>query len=173
MSDLSPFEQRLAALESRYSELGELLSAPDAYQDLDRIEQLSREQSKLREVVEAARRWRDAQEAAREAEEMARAESDPAIVAMAEEEHHDQVAAAEAEYDRLRIPTTIATSLSRFAPGPAVTRQLSSRATCSACMGDMRSACGGASRCSTRTRPRDTVSRRSSSRCMVKVRTRS
>src|SRR5580658_8324871 len=102
MSDMTPFEQRLAALEARYTDLGELLSAPDAYQDLDRIEQLSREQSKLREVVEAARRWRDAQEAAREAEEMARAESDPAIVAMAEEEHHDQVAAAEPEYDRLR-----------------------------------------------------------------------
>jgi len=82
--------QRLAALEARYTELGELLSAPDAYQDLDRIQQLSREQAKLREVVEAARRWREAQGAAREAEEMARAENDPEMVAMAEEEHQSQ-----------------------------------------------------------------------------------
>jgi peptide chain release factor 1 len=102
MTDMTPFEQRLAALEARYTELGELLSAPDAYQDLDRIEQLSREQSKLREVVEAARRWRDAQEAAHEASEMAHVESDPQMVAMAEEEQAAQLSAAEAEYDRLR-----------------------------------------------------------------------
>ena len=37
MTDMNPFEQRLAALEARYTELGTLLSAPDAYQDLDRI----------------------------------------------------------------------------------------------------------------------------------------
>src|SRR5580700_4371652 len=102
MTEMHAFEQRLAALEARYRELEELLSAPDAYQDLDRVQQLSREQAKLREVVEAARRWREAQAAAREAEEMARAESDPQMVAMAEEEHHAQHAAAEDEYDGLR-----------------------------------------------------------------------
>ena len=104
MPEMTPFEQRLAALEARYTELETLLSAPDAYQDLDRIQQLSREQAKLREVVEAARRWRDAQEAAREADEMARAESDPQMVAMAEEEHRAQLAAAEAEYDAAARP---------------------------------------------------------------------
>ena len=61
--EMSAFEQRLAALEARYVELEELLSAPDAYQDLERVQNLSREQAKLREVVEAARRWREAQEA--------------------------------------------------------------------------------------------------------------
>ncbi|MGA8634614.1 MAG: PCRF domain-containing protein, partial [Candidatus Dormiibacterota bacterium] len=102
MTEMNAFEQRLAALEARYTELGELLSAPDAYQDLDRIEQLSREQAKLRDVVEAARRWREARDAAREAEEMARAETDPDMVAMAEEEHQAQLAAAEEEYEGLR-----------------------------------------------------------------------
>jgi len=100
--EMSAFEQRLAALEARYVELEELLSAPDAYQDLDRVQQLSREQAKLREVVEAARRWREAQAAAREAAEMARAEADPQMVAMAEEEQQSQRAAADAEYERLR-----------------------------------------------------------------------
>jgi peptide chain release factor 1 len=102
MTEMNAFEQRLAALEARYTELEELLSAPDAYQDLDRVQQLSREQAKLREVVEAARRWRDAQAAAREAEEMMRAEADPEMVTMAEEEHQAQLAAAETEYDKLR-----------------------------------------------------------------------
>ena len=102
MTEMNPFEQRLAALEARYTELGALLSEPDAYQDLDRVQQLSREQAKLREVVEAARRWREAQQAGHEAEEMAHAESDPEMVAMAEEEHHSQLAAAEADYEKLR-----------------------------------------------------------------------
>src|SRR5580700_2951140 len=102
MTEMHAFEQRLAALEARYRELEELLSAPDAYQDLDRVQQLSREQAKLREVVEAARRWRDAQEAAREAEEMMRAETDPEMVTMAGEEHQAQLAAADVEYAKLR-----------------------------------------------------------------------
>jgi peptide chain release factor 1 len=101
-SELTAFEQRLAALEARYVELEELLSAPDAYQDLDRVQQLSREQAKLREVVEAARRWREAQSAAREATEMAHAETDPQMVAMAEEEHEAQLATANDEYEHLR-----------------------------------------------------------------------
>jgi peptide chain release factor 1 len=100
--EMNAFEQRLAALEARYVEVGELLSAPDAYQDLDRVQQLSREQAKLREVVEAARRWRVAQASAREAAEMAQSETDPQMVAMAEEEQQKQLAAAEAEYERLR-----------------------------------------------------------------------
>ncbi len=100
--EMTAFEQRLAALEARYVELEELLSAPDAYQDLDRVQNLSREQAKLREVVEAARRWREAQEAAREAAEMAHTESDPQMVTMAEEEQQAQLAAAEKDYEKLR-----------------------------------------------------------------------
>jgi peptide chain release factor 1 len=102
MTEMNAFEQRLAALEARYTELETLLSAPDAYQDLDRVQQLSREQAKLREVVEAARRWRVARDAAHEAEEMMRAESDPEMVTMAEEEHQAQLAAADTEYNKLR-----------------------------------------------------------------------
>src|ERR1700719_4633121 len=100
--EMTAFEQRLAALEARYVELEELLRAPDAYQDLDRVPQLSREQAKLREVVEAARRWREAQAAAREAAEMMQNESDPQMVAMAEDEQKSQLAAAETDYEKLR-----------------------------------------------------------------------
>src|SRR6202035_4803943 len=100
--EMTAFEQRLAALEARYVELEELLSEPDAYQDLDRVQRLSREQAKLREVVEAARRWREAQASAREAAEMVQSEADPQMVAMAEEEQQKQLAAADAEYERLR-----------------------------------------------------------------------
>jgi peptide chain release factor 1 len=96
-------EPRLRALEERYDELSAQLSAPDAYADLDRVQRLSQEQAKLREVVEVGRAWREAQGAAREAEEMARAESDEAMRTMAEEEERVQRAAEHTAFERLRV----------------------------------------------------------------------
>ena len=99
---MTAFDDRLAALESRYRELERDLAEPDAYQDLDRLQQLSQEQARLREVVETARRWREAQRAARDAEDMVRTEHDEELVSMAEHELEAQRAAAAAEQERLR-----------------------------------------------------------------------
>jgi len=96
-------EPRLRALEERFEELSEQLSAPDAYQDLERVQRLSQEQAKLREVVEVGRAWRVAQKAAREAEEMERSESDEEMRALAEEESRLQREAEEAALARLRL----------------------------------------------------------------------
>src|SRR4030088_449999 len=96
-------EPRLRALEERYDELSVQLSAPDAFEDRDRVQRLSQEQAKLREVVEVGRAWREAQGAAREAEEMARAESDEEMRTMAEEEERAQRAAEHTAFERLRV----------------------------------------------------------------------
>src|SRR2546430_414417 len=64
-------EARLASLEERYAEVERELSAPDAYQDLERVQRLSREQARLRDVVETGRRWRAAHRASQEAATMA------------------------------------------------------------------------------------------------------
>ena len=104
----SDVDARVRALEARYLELGEQLAAPDAYADLDRVQSLSREQARLREVVETGREWRAAVRALGEAEDLARAETDPAMVAMAEEEAATQRAAeaeALAHLHRLLLPT--------------------------------------------------------------------
>jgi len=99
---MAGIEERLAALESRYTELGRELAAPDAYQDHERIQHLSQEQARLRDVVETARRWKEAQHAAQEAEEMARDEHDPELIALAEDETRAQRAAAEHAYSALQ-----------------------------------------------------------------------
>jgi peptide chain release factor 1 len=96
-------ETRLRALEERYDALAEELGAPDAYQDLDRLQRLSQEQAKLREVVEVGRAWRQAQTAAREAEEMAHGEHDEEMRALAEEEERSQRAAEQSAFERLRL----------------------------------------------------------------------
>jgi peptide chain release factor 1 len=99
---MSGIEDRLAALEDRYREIEAELSAPDAYGDLDKVQRLSQEQARLREVVETGRRWRGAQAAIREAQEMVRGETDPEVVAMAEEEALTQRKIEESAHEDLR-----------------------------------------------------------------------
>jgi peptide chain release factor 1 len=96
-------EARLRALEERYQELEGELSAPDAYQDVDRLHRLSQEQARLREVVETGRAWRRAEGAAADADEMRRQESDPELVSLAEEELRVQRQREQAARERLRV----------------------------------------------------------------------
>jgi len=98
---MAGIEERLTSLEDRYAEVERELSAPDAYQDRERLRQLSREQARLRDVVETGRRWRAADRASREAATMARSEQDPDLVALAEEEERSQRSIAESEQTRL------------------------------------------------------------------------
>ncbi len=98
---MADIEARLRALEERFAEIERELADPDAYADRERVQRLSQEQARLREVVETGRAWRAADEATREAEEMARSESDAELVALAEEEAHAQRATADAAVKRL------------------------------------------------------------------------
>jgi peptide chain release factor 1 len=100
---MTGLEARLDAVERRYVEIGELLQDPEAYQDRGRVELLSREHAKLRDVAEAGRRWRAAGLAAAEAQEMARTESDSELVALAEAELKEQRTAGEAAEEELRV----------------------------------------------------------------------
>src|ERR1700694_4998514 len=99
---MAGIEERLPAPEQRQTEVGRAVGEPHAYQDHERIQHLSQEQARLRDVVETARRWKEAQRAANEAEEMARDEHDPELVALAEDEIRAQRTAAEQAYAALQ-----------------------------------------------------------------------
>ena len=99
---MSNLDTRLAEIEGRYQELEKELAAPDIYQDLERVQRLSQEQARLREVVETARRWRGAQHDFQTAQEMARKESDPEMVELAEAEQRTQKEIEEDAYQKLR-----------------------------------------------------------------------
>src|SRR5258708_32047829 len=103
MAVMVDFEARLRALEERYAELERELSAPDAYADLERVQRLSQEQARMRDVVETGRAWRSARTAAAEAEEMARGESDAGMRELAEEELATQRAREREATERLRV----------------------------------------------------------------------
>ena len=96
-------ETRLASLEARYDELERMLAEPEVYTDQERVQQLSQERARLRDVVETGREWRRARTAAREAAEMARTESDPELVALAQDEAATQSAAESSALQQLRL----------------------------------------------------------------------
>ena len=102
MAVTTDVDARLRALEQRYAELEAQLAAPDAYADIERVQRLSQEQARLREIVTTGRDWRAASRAAREAEELAHAESDVEMVALAEEELEAQRRAEAEALTRLR-----------------------------------------------------------------------
>ena len=105
---MAGIDDRLRALEERFDEIGTQLAEPEAYSDLERLQRLSQEQARLREVVETGRAWRSAHQAVREAQELQHHEADTDIVAMAAEEESAQRAAEESAHERLRallVPT--------------------------------------------------------------------
>jgi peptide chain release factor 1 len=105
---MAKIDDRLRALEERFDEIGVQLAQPDVYSDIDRVQRLSQEQARLREVVETGRSWRAAHQAVREAQELQHNEADQEIVTMAAEEETAQRAAEESAQQRLRallVPT--------------------------------------------------------------------
>jgi peptide chain release factor 1 len=105
---MAAIDDRLRALEERFDEIGRQLAEPDSYSDIERVQRLSQEQARLREVVETGRAWRAAHQAVREAQDLQRNESDEGIVAMAAEEETTQRALEATAQERLRtllVPT--------------------------------------------------------------------
>ena len=105
---MAKIDDRLRALEERFDEIGVQLAQPDVYSDIDRVQRLSQEQARLREVVETGRSWRAAHQAVREAQELQHNEADQEIVTMAAEEETAQRAAEDSAQQRLRallVPT--------------------------------------------------------------------
>jgi peptide chain release factor 1 len=99
---MADVEARLRALEDRFTEIDAALADPAVYGDHERVQELSQEQARLREVVETGRAWHAAQAAAGEAEEMARVEQDPELIALAADEARLQHGAAQAAEHHLR-----------------------------------------------------------------------
>ncbi|HEV3123587.1 MAG TPA: peptide chain release factor 1 [Candidatus Dormibacteraeota bacterium] len=100
---MADIDARLRALEDRYQQLERELSAPDAYLDRDRVQHLSQEQARLRDVVTTGRAWRHARDAAREAEELTHGEKDAEMVQLAEDEARAQRDAEAEAFEKLRV----------------------------------------------------------------------
>ncbi|MGH7750616.1 MAG: peptide chain release factor 1, partial [Candidatus Dormibacteria bacterium] len=99
---MAGIEDRLTALEERFDDIERELSEPDAFNDRERLQRLSQEQARLRDVVETGRRWRQARQRYADAIELARGSDDAEMVTLAEEEAVEQEQLAAAEDQHLR-----------------------------------------------------------------------
>ena len=78
--------ERLDEVEARYEALQEEMASPDVAADPDRIRELGKTFTELRDIVEPYREYRQAAAAATEAGEMADAEADPEMASFLREE---------------------------------------------------------------------------------------
>ncbi len=94
---------KLASVEARYEELGELLARPEIVSNLALLQQYAREQRELEGVVAAYRSYKQARHAADEASAVLNETDDPELRALAQEELDSQRARLEALEQELRV----------------------------------------------------------------------
>jgi peptide chain release factor 1 len=88
---------KLASVEARYEELGELMANPELMSNVALLQQYAREQRELEEVVAAYKAYKQARRAADEAQAMLHESDDPELRELAQEE----LAAQRANVERL------------------------------------------------------------------------
>ena len=98
---------RLDGVLARYQEIEHQLSDPEAHRDLEALQNLGREQSRLRPIVEAHQRLVAAQKAEAEVRGLLGPEADPEMAAYLKEEaqrQRQEIDRLEAELPRMLIP---------------------------------------------------------------------
>ena len=94
---------KLATIDSRYSDLERLMADPEIAVDYSRVQELAREMASLKDVAALSRRYRKATQDADDAREIARDESDREMAALAREELAELEAEKQALEDELRV----------------------------------------------------------------------
>ena len=70
---------KILQIESKYVELGQLLSDPEVIQDYNRFKSLSKQRKAMEETVETYHAWKEAQGAAKDGEELLKGETDESM----------------------------------------------------------------------------------------------
>ena len=77
---------KILQIESKYIELGQILSDPDVIQDYNRFKALSKQRKAMEETVEVYHKWKDADTAVSDARELLKSENDETMRAFLHEE---------------------------------------------------------------------------------------
>lgn len=94
---------KLASVEARYEELGELLASPELMNNLQLLQQYAREQSELEEIVAAYRAYKQARSAVDEAQAMLHESDDAELRELAQEELATQRARMEQLEEAIKL----------------------------------------------------------------------
>ncbi len=70
---------KILQIESKYTELGQILSDPEVIQDYNRFKALSKQRKAMEETVEVYHSWKEAEQAVADAQEMLKSETDESM----------------------------------------------------------------------------------------------
>ncbi len=94
---------KILQIESKYTELGQILSNPEVIQDYNRFKALSKQRKAMEETVEVYHKWKDSEQAVNDAKEMLKSENDETMRAFL----HDEIDSNEKKMteleERMRI----------------------------------------------------------------------
>ncbi|MBQ4123280.1 peptide chain release factor 1 [bacterium] len=88
---------KILQIESKYVELGEILSDPEVIQDYNRFKTLSKQRKAMEETVEVYHTWKDCEQAIEDAHEMMKGENDETM----KEFLRDEIASNEKKMEEL------------------------------------------------------------------------
>ena len=70
---------KILQIESKYTELGQILSDPEVIQDYNRFKTLSKQRKAMEETVEVYHNWKDSEQAVKDAQELLKNETDESM----------------------------------------------------------------------------------------------
>ncbi len=70
---------KILQIESKYKELGEILSDPEVIQDYNRFKTLSKQRKAMEETVDVYQKWKEAEQSVNDAQEMLKSETDESM----------------------------------------------------------------------------------------------
>ena len=88
---------KILQIESKYTELGQILSDPEVIQDYNRFKALSKQRKAMEETVEVYHSWKEAEQAVKDAQELLKSETDETMRAFL----HDEITSNEAKMSEL------------------------------------------------------------------------
>ena len=94
---------KILQIESKYTELGQILSDPEVIQDYNRFKTLSKQRKAMEETVETYQAWKDADSAVKDAEELLKSESDETMREFLRGEISDNEAKMEELKEKMKV----------------------------------------------------------------------
>ena len=94
---------KILQIESKYTELGQILSDPEVIQDYNRFKTLSKQRKAMEETVETYQAWKDADLAVKDAEELLKSETDETMREFLRGEISDNEAKMEELKEKMKV----------------------------------------------------------------------
>ena len=94
---------KILQIESKYIELGQILSDPEVIQDYNRFKTLSKQRKAMEETVETYQAWKEADGAVKDAEELLKSESDETMREFLRTEISENEAKMEELKDKMKV----------------------------------------------------------------------